>query len=82
MRGNVYPFLPLSEAEAVRAFELQLQERADAYEPRPSASTGRPSTWKHSLPNVLVLQRRPRLRSLRWRRGGPRHHRCASEWNR
>ena len=32
MRGNVYPFLPLSEVEAVRAFELQLQQRADVYE--------------------------------------------------
>ncbi|KAL1525688.1 hypothetical protein AB1Y20_020537 [Prymnesium parvum] len=31
MRGNVYPFLPLSEAETVRAFELQLQQRADLY---------------------------------------------------
>ena len=49
MRGNIYPFLPLNDEEVVRAFETQLQHRADAYE----ATRGVGLYWTRGLARLI-----------------------------
>ena len=50
MRGNVYPFLPLSDEQSARAFELQLGQRAAAYE----RSTGVALYWTAEYTQLAV----------------------------
>ena len=50
MRGNIYPFLPLNDEEVVRAFETQLQHRADAYE----ATRGVGLYWTRGFARLIV----------------------------
>ena len=64
MRGNVYPFLPLSEAEAVRALELQLHERADAYERASGMSLYWTSEFSQLLIRGAASETRPELKAL------------------
>jgi hypothetical protein len=50
MRGNVYPFLPLTEDQVVRAFEHQLHERAAVYE----SSRGVGLYWTQAFAQLIV----------------------------
>eukprot|EP00965_Chrysotila_dentata_P111877 3699939-Pleurochrysis_carterae.AAC.1 len=50
MQGNLYPFVPLTPEEMVRAFELQLEERADAYE----AEMGVALHWTHDFAKLAL----------------------------
>ena len=51
MRGNLYPFLPLTDDELVRAFEQQLHERAEAYA---QSSTGVRLYWTAEYARLIV----------------------------
>ena len=51
MRGNVWPFLPLSENQLIATFELELEERAAMYE----ATNGVSLYWTREFARLAVM---------------------------